>query len=214
MALYIPHSIFHLARLLYVRTETFGLHYVLLYTMHAKEHICFPGVSVHFSKRLFNPCLLFPGPGFCDGSLWLKMCFSCSSELISLDFFFFQGVVILYNSYFSNNYKSSRWRALSYFLAICRWLPVLPEVVKLAMTSRELLVLRRFEGDVSIRSPFTFHYQLLPLLFQIATTLSHQITQTFSPFHPHPPSTEIFSSFHGSVITAVLRNMAFLAAFP
>ena len=28
MALYIPHSIFHLARLLYVRPETFGPHYV------------------------------------------------------------------------------------------------------------------------------------------------------------------------------------------
>ena len=28
MALYIPHSIFHLARLLYVRSETFGPHYV------------------------------------------------------------------------------------------------------------------------------------------------------------------------------------------
>jgi hypothetical protein len=28
MALYIPHSIFHLARLLYVRWETFGPYYV------------------------------------------------------------------------------------------------------------------------------------------------------------------------------------------
>ena len=28
MALYIPHSIFHLARLLYVRPETFGPDYV------------------------------------------------------------------------------------------------------------------------------------------------------------------------------------------
>jgi hypothetical protein len=28
MALYIPHSIFHLARLLYVRPENFGPHYV------------------------------------------------------------------------------------------------------------------------------------------------------------------------------------------
>ena len=28
MALYIPHSILHLARLLYVRPETFGLYYV------------------------------------------------------------------------------------------------------------------------------------------------------------------------------------------
>ena len=30
MALYIPHSIFHLARLLYVRPETFGPYYVHL----------------------------------------------------------------------------------------------------------------------------------------------------------------------------------------
>ena len=29
MALYIPHSIFHLARLLYVRPDTFGPYYVL-----------------------------------------------------------------------------------------------------------------------------------------------------------------------------------------
>ena len=29
MALYIPHSIFHLVRLLYVRPETFGPYYVL-----------------------------------------------------------------------------------------------------------------------------------------------------------------------------------------
>ena len=31
MALYIPHSIFHLARLLYVRPETFGPYYVYVY---------------------------------------------------------------------------------------------------------------------------------------------------------------------------------------
>ena len=31
MALYIPHSIFNLARLLYVRPETFGLYYVFIY---------------------------------------------------------------------------------------------------------------------------------------------------------------------------------------
>ena len=30
MALYIPHSIFHLARLLYVRPETFGPNYVVI----------------------------------------------------------------------------------------------------------------------------------------------------------------------------------------
>ena len=31
MALYIPHSIFHLARLLYVRPETFGPYYIYIY---------------------------------------------------------------------------------------------------------------------------------------------------------------------------------------
>ena len=36
MALYIPHSIFHLARLLYVRPETFGPYYVCL---HYCEHL-------------------------------------------------------------------------------------------------------------------------------------------------------------------------------
>ena len=44
MALYIPHSIFHLARLLYVRPETFGTYYVSLLcalgTMHVNlEHV-------------------------------------------------------------------------------------------------------------------------------------------------------------------------------
>ena len=39
MALYIPHNIFHLARLLYVRPETFGPYYVriaILY-IHLRE---------------------------------------------------------------------------------------------------------------------------------------------------------------------------------
>ena len=38
MALYIPHSIFHLARLLYVRSETFGPYYVHTHT-HTHTHI-------------------------------------------------------------------------------------------------------------------------------------------------------------------------------
>ena len=37
MALYIPHSIFHLARLLYVRPETFGPYYVYIY-IHTHTH--------------------------------------------------------------------------------------------------------------------------------------------------------------------------------
>ena len=36
MALYIPHSIFHLARLLYVRPETFGPYYVPVFLEHLK----------------------------------------------------------------------------------------------------------------------------------------------------------------------------------
>ena len=37
MALYIPHSIFRLARLLYVRPETFGPYYVCLYRLSTVE---------------------------------------------------------------------------------------------------------------------------------------------------------------------------------
>ena len=35
MALYIPHSIFHLARLLYVRPENFGPYYVVVFGLKA-----------------------------------------------------------------------------------------------------------------------------------------------------------------------------------
>ena len=38
MALYIPHSIFHLARLLYIRPETFGPYYVLRSMLGSREH--------------------------------------------------------------------------------------------------------------------------------------------------------------------------------
>ena len=44
MALYIPHSIFHLARLLYVRPETFGPYYVCMY-------VC-KYVTVHLRNKL------------------------------------------------------------------------------------------------------------------------------------------------------------------
>jgi hypothetical protein len=37
MALYIPHSIFHLARLLYVRPERFGPYYVHIYRLISDE---------------------------------------------------------------------------------------------------------------------------------------------------------------------------------
>ena len=40
MALYIPRSIFHLARLMYVRPETFGPTLVIMYTNVAKHVLC------------------------------------------------------------------------------------------------------------------------------------------------------------------------------
>ena len=39
MALYIPHSIFHLVRLLYVRPETFGPYYVYVYMYKERERV-------------------------------------------------------------------------------------------------------------------------------------------------------------------------------
>ena len=45
MALYIPHSIFHLARLLYVRPETFGPHYVLSSLSTYYQTTCLPTIS-------------------------------------------------------------------------------------------------------------------------------------------------------------------------
>ena len=39
MALYIPHSIFHLVRLLYVRPETFGPYYVHIFVCKEKISI-------------------------------------------------------------------------------------------------------------------------------------------------------------------------------
>ena len=54
MALYIPHSIFHLARLLYVRPETSGPYYL---TTYMNLYLCFP---------LFLP---YVGEIWCKGSL-------------------------------------------------------------------------------------------------------------------------------------------------
>ena len=62
MALYIPHSIFHLARLLYVRPETFGPYYVpdfypetLIYKYKTvRRHIPRHSV-VSFTVLSFNP---------------------------------------------------------------------------------------------------------------------------------------------------------------
>ena len=46
MALYIPHSIFHLARLSYVRPETFGPHYVILKNKTSRADICVSHSSI------------------------------------------------------------------------------------------------------------------------------------------------------------------------
>ena len=51
MALYIPHSIFHLARLLYVRPETFGPYYV----RYCEQTPCCKRFRVH--KFYFHGCL-------------------------------------------------------------------------------------------------------------------------------------------------------------
>ena len=51
MALYIPQGIFHLARLLYVRPETFGPYYVCTdVRMHAYMYIC---MYVHMYVRMY-----------------------------------------------------------------------------------------------------------------------------------------------------------------
>ena len=62
MALYIPHSIFHLARLLYVRPETSGPYYVLCslsagsyFTCPKSKHNC--GDSVRVTSKPSNSYL-------------------------------------------------------------------------------------------------------------------------------------------------------------
>jgi hypothetical protein len=58
MALYIPHSIFHLARLLYVRPETFGLYYVSLlfigieYTSSEDQSFSYPLASIRHDNTI------------------------------------------------------------------------------------------------------------------------------------------------------------------
>ena len=55
MALYIPHSIFHLARLLYVRPETFGPNYVTICTKYRS-------LRTSLKVYLFRYCLGFFPP--------------------------------------------------------------------------------------------------------------------------------------------------------
>ena len=44
MALYIPHTIFHLAQLLYIRPETFGPFYVYVYVVYLHDKL----TNAHF----------------------------------------------------------------------------------------------------------------------------------------------------------------------
>ena len=50
MALYIPHSIFHLARLLDVRPETFGPYYIFTHNVISKLNILYSHISSFVSK--------------------------------------------------------------------------------------------------------------------------------------------------------------------
>ena len=69
MALYIPHSIFHLARLLYVRPETFGPYYV-----------CCTYLRFRYSVSLRQFSLCFGGTyGKTKSHLLLKIKAPCSS---------------------------------------------------------------------------------------------------------------------------------------
>ena len=66
MALYIPHSIFHWARLLYVRPETFGPYYVLVFesagvglrrvSRHIDRRTEYSPVHTHEQKRKYVVC--------------------------------------------------------------------------------------------------------------------------------------------------------------
>ena len=53
MALYNPHSIFHLARLLYVRPETLGPYYVLHFTANDQKRI--PALFLQYRKQTAWP---------------------------------------------------------------------------------------------------------------------------------------------------------------
>jgi hypothetical protein len=55
MALYIPHSIFHLARLLYVRPETFGPYYVHFITSQKSEGLYYIAVEVWYLATVSTP---------------------------------------------------------------------------------------------------------------------------------------------------------------
>jgi hypothetical protein len=74
-----------------------------------------------------------------------------------------------------------------------RWLSVLPDIVKIAITSRELLALRRLEGDVLI---YSLCHISLPVAAGAISNCYNPLTsndQTLQPFpHPPPPSRSLF----------------------
>ena len=101
MALYIPHSIFNLARLLYVRPETFGLCCVLLYFPHGRSNWCPPFCSTKFENFelfliYFPKCPIFSTTQSCAPNVSLvsslnlspvcrwKESSSCWMQLLSL----------------------------------------------------------------------------------------------------------------------------------
>ena len=67
MALYMPHSIFHLARLLYVRPENFGPYYVLSWTLSEGGAIsgfdCIHVYRFAYSLYVVLACSLTEGTG-------------------------------------------------------------------------------------------------------------------------------------------------------
>ena len=56
MALYIPHSIFHLARLLYVRPETFGPYYIQILQLYIVNLL---SDRVLYEYEHFSECLRY-----------------------------------------------------------------------------------------------------------------------------------------------------------
>ena len=66
MALYIPHSIFHLARLLYVGPETFGPHYVRYLSSYDGCFQCELRLKLQFFFQVFRTilqCAILPVEG-------------------------------------------------------------------------------------------------------------------------------------------------------
>ena len=80
MALYIPHSIFHLARLLYVRPETFGPYYVYIYSTSGPS---WPGLGWLLPLPLHLTMSYYNIVGGSNGNVQLPV-IRCPRELIPL----------------------------------------------------------------------------------------------------------------------------------